>query len=66
MYKMSLEKKLNYTVVLNINSNQVDVKKSAIVSKDVGPKGILELTKQNEAILIKSEASHGVLGECLK
>ncbi|EAL58744.1 conserved hypothetical protein [Wolbachia endosymbiont of Drosophila ananassae] len=55
------EKGLNCAVVLNINLGQVSIKKSTIDGKDVEPKKILELTKQNEAVLIKGKALHEVL-----
>ncbi|MDE5067102.1 hypothetical protein OZD63_03310 [Wolbachia endosymbiont of Drosophila leontia] len=54
-------KDLNCTVVLNINLGQVSIKKSTIDGKDVEPKKILELAKQNEAVLIKGKALHEVL-----
>lgn len=50
------EKDLNCAVVLNINLGQVSIQKSTINGKDVEPKKILELAKQNEAVLIKGEA----------
>ncbi|WP_265027357.1 hypothetical protein [Wolbachia endosymbiont (group A) of Bombylius major] len=54
-------KDLNCAVVLNINLGQVSIKKSTIDGKDVEPKEILELAKQNEAVLIKGKALHEVL-----
>ncbi|WP_353284174.1 hypothetical protein [Wolbachia endosymbiont (group A) of Lasioglossum fulvicorne] len=56
-------KDLNCAVVLNINSGQISIKKSTIDGKDVESKEILELAKQNEAVLIKGKALCEVLVE---
>ncbi|QOD38095.1 hypothetical protein [Candidatus Wolbachia massiliensis] len=58
-------KDLNCVVVLNVNSGQISIGKSTINGKDVELKDILELAKQNEAVLIGNKALHEVLGECL-
>ncbi|WP_246210160.1 hypothetical protein [Wolbachia endosymbiont of Atemnus politus] len=52
---------LNCVVVLNIDSGQIGIKKSVINGKNVEPKEILELAKQNEAVLIGNKALHEVL-----
>ncbi|WP_250295663.1 hypothetical protein [Wolbachia endosymbiont of Oedothorax gibbosus] len=56
-------KDLNCTVVLNINSGKISIGKSTINGKDVESKEILELVKQNEAMLIKGRALYEVLAE---
>ncbi|MCA4773724.1 hypothetical protein [Wolbachia endosymbiont of Mansonella perstans] len=63
--KDEFKKDLNCTVVLSVNSGQVSVKKSVIDGKDVEPKDILELAKQNGVALIGGKTLHEVLGECL-
>ncbi|MCM1001327.1 MAG: hypothetical protein KTV72_03280 [Wolbachia endosymbiont of Melophagus ovinus] len=63
--KDASEKDLSCVIVLSINSDQISIKKSTIDGSNVEPKEILELAKQNEAVLIKGKALHEVLGECL-
>ncbi|WP_259349186.1 hypothetical protein [Wolbachia pipientis] len=56
-------KDLNCTVVLDINFGKISIEKSTINSKNVEPKEVLELAKQNKAVLIKGKALHKVLAE---
>ncbi|QKX02968.1 hypothetical protein GOY07_01980 [Wolbachia endosymbiont of Litomosoides sigmodontis] len=58
-------KDLNCVAVLNINSGQINIGKLTIDGKNVELKDILELAKQNEAMLIKGKALHEVLRKCL-
>ncbi|WP_395463541.1 hypothetical protein [Wolbachia endosymbiont of Cantharis cryptica] len=58
-------KDLNCIIVLNINSGQISIGKSTIDGRDVELKEILELAKQNEAVLIGGKALHEVLAEHL-
>ncbi|WP_265037305.1 hypothetical protein [Wolbachia endosymbiont (group A) of Anomoia purmunda] len=48
-------KDLNCTVVLDINFGKISIEKSTINSKNVEPKEVLELAKQNKAVLIKGK-----------
>jgi hypothetical protein len=63
--KDTSEKDLSCVIVLSINSGQISIGKSTINDQNIEPKNILELAKQNEAVLIEGKALHEVLGECL-
>ncbi|MGL9688451.1 MAG: hypothetical protein ACR5K6_01550 [Wolbachia sp.] len=63
--KDTSEKDLSCVIVISINSGQISIKKSTIDGSNVEQKEILELAKQNEAVLIGGKALYEVLGECL-
>ncbi|WP_168464710.1 hypothetical protein [Wolbachia endosymbiont of Ctenocephalides felis wCfeT] len=58
-------KDINCSIVLSINSGQVSFGSAAINCNNAELKDILELAKQNEAVLIKDKALYEVLKECL-